>query len=161
MSSLVKLVPLGKGVKPFAARFEKVLQEELATEQKAILRELRLGVSTWKRQPAFEVKTQGESTTIGTDNPIYGYVNDGTKPHVIRPKKAKRLAFYAGGFVSKTVPNRLQARTGRVANTNPVFAQGVQHPGTQARDFTGQVQSRSEARLLRNLQRRFKQDLGV
>jgi hypothetical protein len=161
MGSIVRISPLGKPVKPFAARFEKVLKAELAAEQKAVLREFKITVSTWKRQPQFEVKEQGGSTTIGTNDPIYGYVNDGTKPHVIRPKKAKRLAFYAGGFVSKTVPNRLQARAGRVASTNPVFAQGVNHPGTQGRDFTGQIQERSLARLVRNLQRRLKQDLGV
>ena len=42
-------------------------------------------------------------------------VNDGTKPHIIRPKNAKALAFKIGGRV--------------------VFAKVVHHPGTKAQPF--------------------------
>ncbi|WP_280413474.1 HK97 gp10 family phage protein [Nocardia asiatica] len=43
------------------------------------------------------------------------YVEDGTDPHVIRPRRARALAFQAGG------------RT--------VFAMRVNHPGTKATNF--------------------------
>lgn len=43
------------------------------------------------------------------------YVNDGTRPHVIRPKNAKVLRFVVGGQV--------------------VFARVVHHPGTRANPF--------------------------
>lgn len=42
-------------------------------------------------------------------------VNDGTRPHIIRPKRAKALRFRVGGKV--------------------VFARIVHHPGTRARPF--------------------------
>lgn len=43
------------------------------------------------------------------------FVNDGTRPHTIRPKKAKALRFVVGGQV--------------------VYAKLVHHPGTKARPF--------------------------
>ncbi|MEW2127109.1 HK97 gp10 family phage protein [Streptomyces sp. NPDC007259] len=53
--------------------------------------------------------------TIGSDVHYAPYVNDGTRPHVIRPKRAKALRFNVGG------------RT--------VFAAVVNHPGTRANPF--------------------------
>jgi hypothetical protein len=53
--------------------------------------------------------------TVGSDVDYATMVNDGTRPHIIRPKQAKALRFKAGG---KTV-----------------FARIVHHPGTRARPF--------------------------
>jgi hypothetical protein len=55
------------------------------------------------------------SVTVGSDLEYAAMVNDGTKPHVIRPKNAKVLRFNVGGQV--------------------VFARVVNHPGTRARPF--------------------------
>lgn len=43
------------------------------------------------------------------------YVHDGTRPHVIRPRRRRALKFNVGGQV--------------------VFAQSVNHPGTRSRPF--------------------------
>lgn len=53
--------------------------------------------------------------TIGSDVSYAPYVNDGTRPHKIRPKTKKALRFRVGG---KTV-----------------FAAVVNHPGTKANPF--------------------------
>ncbi|MEU0317215.1 HK97 gp10 family phage protein [Nocardioides sp. NPDC006273] len=53
--------------------------------------------------------------TVGSDVDYAPMVNDGTKPHIIRPKRAKALRFKVGG---KTV-----------------YAMVVHHPGTRARPF--------------------------
>lgn len=53
--------------------------------------------------------------TIGSDVFYAPYVNDGTRPHQIRPKRAKALRFKVGG------------RT--------VFAAVVNHPGTKPNPF--------------------------
>lgn len=53
--------------------------------------------------------------TIGSDVYYAPYVNDGTRPHTIRPKKGEALRFTVGGRV--------------------VFARVVHHPGTRARPF--------------------------
>lgn len=53
--------------------------------------------------------------TIGSDVEYAPMVNDGTRPHLIRPKNAKALRFRVDGKV--------------------VYAKVVRHPGTRARPF--------------------------
>lgn len=156
----VSFTRLGKP-KPVLPNLEKIIAQELAKEQKAILREYQSTTRTWANKPEFEVDEESEGAVIGTDNPIYGYVDHGTKPHVIRPKRAKKLHFFASGFVSKTVPRRLNPRAGRKATKAETFSSGVQHPGTEGREFSKIIRERSTARFWRNLQKRIKQELNV
>ena len=53
--------------------------------------------------------------TVGSDVYYAPYVNDGTRPHVIRPKTKQALRFMVGGRV--------------------VFARVVNHPGTRPNPF--------------------------
>lgn len=55
------------------------------------------------------------SLTVGSDVEYAAMVNDGTRPHTIRPRRAQALRFTVGGRV--------------------VYARVVQHPGTRARPF--------------------------
>lgn len=55
------------------------------------------------------------SVSVGSDLEYAGFVNDGTRPHQIRPRNAQVLRFNVGGRV--------------------VFARVVNHPGTKARPF--------------------------
>lgn len=73
----------------------------------------RLRASIRAEQPRF-FSLRG-SVTVGSDVEYAGFVNDGTKPHRIRPRNAKVLRFNVGG------------RT--------VFARVVNHPGTKAKPF--------------------------
>ena len=61
---------------------------------------------------AFTLKTVW---TIGSDVDYARYVNDGTSPHVIRPKTKQALRFKVGGRV--------------------VYARVVNHPGTRPNPF--------------------------
>lgn len=53
--------------------------------------------------------------TIGSDLEYAAFVNDGTRPHIIRPRRAQALRFRIGGRI--------------------VYAKVVHHPGTRARPF--------------------------
>lgn len=55
------------------------------------------------------------SVTVGSDVEYAAMVNDGTRPHQIRPVRAQALRFRVGGRV--------------------VYARVVNHPGTRARPF--------------------------
>ena len=55
------------------------------------------------------------SVTVGSDVEYAGFVNDGTRPHQIRPVRAQALRFRVGGRI--------------------VYAKVVNHPGTRARPF--------------------------
>lgn len=61
---------------------------------------------TWTLRPQFTVFSNVEYAP---------FVNDGTRPHVIRPKNARALRFVVGGQV--------------------VFAKVVHHPGARAKPF--------------------------
>jgi len=53
--------------------------------------------------------------TIGSDLNYAAMVHDGTRPHIIRPRRAQALRFRVGGRI--------------------VYARVVHHPGTRARPF--------------------------
>lgn len=93
-------------------------------------------VKTWKDKPVFKGKKATESSAsikMWGDKNTWVWTNLGTDPHIITPKRAKRLAFKVPSS-PKTTPNRLGSRRGGRGNTQ-VFAKQVRHPGTKARNF--------------------------
>lgn len=101
-------------------------------------------VSTWKHKPTFkvEISTAGgqPSVTVGTADEKYKWVDEGTSPHVIVPKKAKILRFPSKS-VPKTRPGNLTAGAGMVGG-DEVFAHVVLHPGTQPRKFSEKIKNK-------------------
>ena len=93
--------------------------------------------ASWTNKPIFEKLVDlGPPITVlvGTDDEIYGYVDLGTRPHVIRPKRAKALRFQSG-YVAKTTPGVIGSSAGGPFG-DTVFSRGVNHPGTKARNFS-------------------------
>ena len=101
----------------------------------------RSTTKTWSHSVVFEkiVNVQGSTVEVlvGTDDFIYGIVNDGSRPHTITARNAPVLAFQAN-YAPKTTPGSLQSRRGG-ASGPMVFAKSVRHPGTQARKFTEKI----------------------
>ena len=101
---------------------------------------------TWKRKPKFEMVISltppGPQLIVGTDDEIYRYVDEGTRPHIILPRRAKALRFQSG-YKAKTSPGVIGSGSGGSFG-NVVFSQGVHHPGTQARDFEGAIKKKRE-----------------
>ncbi len=128
---------------------QKIAQTELRREVVAVKRELLLPTRRWKHKVAFyEKQASGAASSgieVATDDKPYGWTDRGTKRHLIRPKKARVLAFNSV-FKAKTKPDSLNSNTGK--NAPPVvFAKAVQHPGTKARGFTKLVLKRSRKRF--------------
>lgn len=109
----------------------------------ALVKSHQLVVANWTHKPDFESKTQIRSDVIittvyptGENAQIYLYVDQGTKPHEIKPVRAKLLRFTTG-YQPKTLAK--PARTvggGGTATGDQVFAKIVHHPGTEAREFS-------------------------
>lgn len=135
----------------------KIAQQELEKEAKTIQRELGYPTKTWKRKVTFEIDhATDKQVQVSTDDKVYEYLDKGTKPHIIRPKRAKRLHFFASGFVAKTRVGILNARAGRKATKDETFAQEVHHPGIRARKWSKLVRERSKLRFQRNIQKAIK-----
>ncbi|MBD0693586.1 hypothetical protein BG452_13555 [Streptomyces sp. CBMA123] len=66
-----------------------------------------------------EATAGGLQGVIPSNHSATGFVLDGTRPHVIRPRWAKALRFEIGARV--------------------VFARLVHHPGTHANNFLGRA----------------------
>ena len=76
---------------------------------------------------------------------IYMWVHGGTKPHIIRPVRAKMLKFQSG-YKAKTKVGRLASRSGGSFGPT-VSSDGVEHPGFKGRFWDKIVAKRAEKKL--------------
>ena len=93
-------------------------------------------IKTWKHKPIFVIQWNKDRTSaiVGTDNQVYEWVDEGTKPHIIRPKGNYPLRFNVP-FKAKTRVMSINSYSGS-NGTTLVAAREVRHPGTKARKFT-------------------------
>lgn len=97
--------------------------------------------ATWKTQVKFEQQISlagGPQVEIFTTNKIFGYVDQGTRPHVIKPKRAKALRFQSG-YKAKTTPGVIGSSAGGPFGP-VVFSKGVDHPGNKPGNFSKEIQ---------------------
>ena len=98
-------------------------------------------VASWEHKPDFKAMkkvTRGAAKVYvypaGENKKYWIWVSRGTKPHVIRPKRAKVLAF-PSVYQPKTTA-RGPGYKGPGKSSGPtIFAKEVHHPGTKARHF--------------------------
>jgi len=100
-------------------------------------------VKNWKSDIGFKARKfiSGDQIAIsinatGRDKEIWRHVDQGTKPHVILPKNVPRLRFKTG-YKPKTLAKPARTVSGGGVATGPtVYAKKVNHPGSEAREFT-------------------------
>lgn len=115
-------------------------------------------VSDWKTPVNFKIDAAVKPDEIrvavvpfGQNKKIFEYVDLGTRPHKIRPKqhfvrnKKAALAFVTGGPGSYQPRTRPVAQAGvgpgKVQGGSLIFAQEVNHPGTEARRFSEAIEA--------------------
>lgn len=146
MAVVIKVVKAKFNVPNFAELQEK----ETAAEARNVKREYEITTRTFSRTKVefYTRRITSGVYAVGTNNKIYKFLDQGTRPHIIRAKRAKVLRFNSS-FRSKTVPGRLNPRSGKSAG--PVaWAKQVKHPGTKARGFSRMISERSRPRFKRN-----------
>jgi len=102
-----------------------------------VLADFEKTTAGWQHPVTFAITTEGADRTISTSDEIWGYVDAGTRPHVIVAKRARVLRFATGGR-PKTQPGRITSGTGAKGSA-VVFRPRVNHPGTKARLFSQQI----------------------
>jgi len=117
----------------------RALRNGMADAAEDVVVDFETTTETWKHKPAFKTtEISAAEWIISTDDAIWSMLDQGTKPHVIRPKRAKRLRFQWGGFGSykaKTRPGYLGSNKGGIKGPI-VYRKQVRHPGTVARKWT-------------------------
>jgi hypothetical protein len=111
-------------------------------------------VSTWSHKPSFrteEPHSEGHAIvgSVSTRDEVYATVNAGAKPHVIRPRRARKLRFQRG-YRAKTRPRTLASYAGGPYGPE-VCTEVVHHPGFEPRAFSETVAERASARWLGEL----------
>lgn len=148
------IVPKSLAFKP------DMLLKAVDTGMKATAEALRVDfvatTNTWRTKPKFVSTKAAELTyTVSTDNPIWAMLERGTKPHIIRIRRARFLRFQWDGYGSygaKTKPNFLGSRAARYPKT-PQRRIQVRHPGTKARNWIETAQDKYEKLLPKIVQR--------
>jgi hypothetical protein len=153
-----------KALKPpppmkYKEQYLKAFADAMNDTKKDMLKDYRDTVTTWKHKVRFvasQPQSQGGNyvLNVGTDDKIYGYVDKGTKPHIIRAKRSPYLRFRTG-YKAKTIPLALRSRTGG-ASGGWVSPQVVHHPGTEARQFSVIISERAQAKFEKYLAKRMK-----
>lgn len=116
--------------------------DDLADEAKILFGKT---TNTWNNQPAIDVDSIGNRRIIRIEGKVYGYVDKGTPPHIIRPRRARVLSFRSG-YKAKTKPNVIGSTSGG-ARGKQVFSRIVHHPGTAARNFSVIIREKMQKRL--------------
>ena len=148
-----------KQIKPkkltqYAFRLEAL--NALRKTARGMKKEFEKTVSTWSKKPDFKTeisftRKNEPSVLVGTDNEIYGYVNDGTEPHPIFPVRAQMLRFQSG-YKAKTSPKIIGSKAGGPFGEF-VFRSYVEHPGTEPRDFDIEIQKMWQPRFKREMEK--------
>jgi len=142
----LKIEAIRPGKLPTGAEYLKAFEQGTQKAAALVLRDLESTTRTWKHKVAFDVtitRVQGDYVVAaGTDNQIYGWVNNGTKPHMIRPKRGKYLRF-SSGYRAKTRVNIIGSIEGGAFGSD-IYSNGVRHPGFPGRNFTRNIAKRRQ-----------------
>jgi len=121
----------------------KEAMQEVAEDAKA---DYERTVSSWNHKPTFEITPTKDGAIVGTEDQIYEYVDEGTRPHTIQIKNARVLRF-RGGYRAKTRPGVIGSGSGGASGDFVYTNKPIQHPGTKARRFTQMVQRKAQNSL--------------
>jgi hypothetical protein len=104
---------------------------------------LNEGITTWRNKPKWRIVRASYSFEMTTDSLIYIFVNEGTKPHVIKARKSPFLRFRAR-YKSKTTVGSKTARFGGSFGQYR-SVKSVKHPGSAPREFTKLIANEAQA----------------
>ena len=131
--------------------FELEFIKENSKVAKDIEKDYRKTTAKWKKKPKWfrkvERTSKGYVMFVGTNNLIYRYVDEGTKKHIITPRRRKVLRFIGSGYAGK----------GRPQKGDYVFTPLVNHPGFKgykhSENFTKRWGPRYRTRMDRAMKR--------
>lgn len=120
-------------------RLIRALRNGMANAAEDVIVDFETTTETWKHKPSFKAtEVSAAEWIVSTNDNIWVMLDEGTKPHVIVPKRAKRLRFQWGGpgsYRAKSRPGYLGSNKGGIKGPI-VYRKRVNHPGTKPRKWT-------------------------
>lgn len=121
-------------------RLAAAMKNTLKQVALASVADFKVTTQTWRHQPKFQTRIGPFGAAVFTLDQRYQWINNGTNPYIIRPKRASRLRFTVP-FRAKTIPGKIRSRKGS-RGKNVVYAKVVHHPGIAARNFDEAIQTK-------------------
>lgn len=151
MASLLKVF-IPKDLVANPAKLARAVTNALDGAAAGALIDFKTTTQTWKHKVAFQIdKGRPDRRVVGTDDEIYGYVTEGTRPHII-VAHGKALAFFGGKFRPKTRVRTIGSNKGSKGGA-VIFRKMVHHPGTDAREFEEAIAEKWQKELPVTMQR--------
>lgn len=117
---------------------QRAVSKSLDKVEKAVKADYDSTTRTWKHKAkATSIKESESSRFVYVADDVHQMLDVGTRPHTIRPRTARRLAF-RGGFRAKTSPGVIGSNAGGSYGAY-VYANEVRHPGTKPRRWTDTI----------------------
>lgn len=140
------------------------LKAEAAQLKADLLADYRKTTATWSHNVTFDtladVRDDGSfEVMVGTDDAVYGYVDQGTRAHTIVPKGPGYPLRFQRGYRAKTVAGVIGSKSGGKFGSE-TRAWSVRHPGSKARRFTQMIFDKHKALSLRRLADRLRAAWG-
>lgn len=148
---MIKLKAIKPGRDPFdTAAYRRALKQGLDTTARHVKEQFERTTATWQHSVSFSIDSPSDhERIIGTDDDVYGYVDDGTRPHVIVAHG--RVLTFGPGSQAKTRPRVVGSGSGGGGGAT-IFRPRVSHPGTEPREFSETIGEEAEQRLADDLQ---------
>lgn len=137
---------LTRSIKPGTPFKSSIFRDEMKLAAEAIrketLRDFQKTVGNWKEKPKFSSRViiggvaEGIQIQVGTDSPIYRYIDEGTKV---------RYATMSADWKSKTIPDVVGSFPGK---GKKLFVNKKRpRPGIKARKFTKHIAKTTQIKL--------------
>ena len=157
-------VLLMKVIKPKKAidreHFRKSFYNSMRRVATQVRKDFGKTTATWEHKVEFKesvsIAGPGPILQVWTDDLIYKFVDQGTKPHEIwagiyTGKSNKKVLAFGSQFKAKTQPRVLGSGPG-ARGGDMIFRPFVQHPGTEAREFSEMIQKDWKPRFKREME---------
>jgi hypothetical protein len=137
-----------------------------------MLKDFKRTTATWEHPVEFHESThvagddQEIAVEVWTEDEIYGYVNNGTKPHEIwagfyTGKSDKKVLAFVPGSVPKTTIGNLDAGPGAEGTGDAVYRAHVNHPGTKARRYDLQIEREWQPKFRKEMEDAMREAVAV
>lgn len=141
------------------ARIEGAIFNTLRAASRDIKKDFESTTDNWEHEVEFSTTINRDGITVETDDPVYNFVDSGTRPHDIAAKGSKSLRYTADGQ-PKTFVRDLKSRRGRSGGAVR-FRRKVRHPGVEAREFSKMIQEKYEEEMPKRIDAAIEKALKV